>query len=94
MWVKRTLILLPIAVTFFLLQSFFWVPTYKNQTKGSTKRLTQYIQGSIGDASILNPILNADTASSTITGLVFEGLIDRDRDLSFRGRLAERWELF
>ena len=94
MWVKRTLILLPIAVILFLLQSFFWVPTYENQTKGSAKRLTQYIQGSIGDASILNPILNADTASSTITGLVFEGLIDRDRDLSFRSRLAERWELF
>ena len=94
MWVKRILLLLPIGVIFFLLQSFFWVPTYKNQTKGSTKRLTQYIQGSIGDASILNPILNADTASSTITGLVFEGLIDRDRDLSFRSRLAEQWELF
>ncbi|MFQ5692318.1 MAG: peptide-binding protein [Nitrospinota bacterium] len=94
MWVKRVLLLFPITVILFLLQSFFWVPTYENQTKGSPKRLTQYIEGSIGDASILNPVLSADSASATINNRVFEGLIDRDRDLSFRGRLAERWEIF
>lgn len=94
MWVKRFLLLFPLAVMVFLLQSFFWVPTYDDQVKGSPKRLTQYIEGSIGDASILNPILSADTASSTINNLVFEGLIDRDRDLSFRGRLAKGWEIF
>ncbi|MFQ5912376.1 MAG: peptide ABC transporter substrate-binding protein, partial [Nitrospinota bacterium] len=94
MWVKRFLLVFPIAVIVLLLQSFFWVPTYDNQTKGSPKRLTQYIEGSIGDASILNPILSADTASSAINNFVFEGLIDRDRDLSFRGRLAKSWEIF
>ena len=94
MWIKRFLLFFPIAVIVFLLQSFFWVPTYDNQTKGSPKRLTQYIEGSIGDASILNPILSADSASSAINGRVFEGLIDRDRDLSFRGRLARSWEIF
>lgn len=94
MWVKRVLLFVPIAVSLFLLQSFFWVPTYDDPSKGSPKRLTQYIEGSIGDAAILNPILSADSASSTINNLIFEGLIDRDRDLSFRGRLATRWELF
>ena len=94
MWVKRVLLFVPIAVSLFLLQSFFWVPTYDDPSKGSPKRLTQYIEGSIGDAAILNPILSADSASGTINNLIFEGLIDRDRDLRFRGRLATRWELF
>jgi ABC-type transport system substrate-binding protein len=94
MWVKRILLFVPIAVIVLLLQSFFWIPTYDDPTKGSPVRLTRYIQASIGDAAILNPILSADSASSTINGFVFEGLIDRDRDLSFRGRLATHWELF
>src|SRR4029079_488196 len=40
-----------------------------------------------------NPTLSADSASSEINALVFEGLIDRDLDLSFRGRLAEAWRV-
>ncbi len=42
----------------------------------------------------MNPILNADTASSTIADQVFDGLIDRDENLRFRGRLAEDWEIY
>ena len=93
MTTRRLLILLPLVVIAILLQSYFWVPTYEEQTAGNPNRLHDYINGSIGDASLLNPILSADTASSEIENLVFEGLIDRDRDLSFRGRVAERWEL-
>ena len=48
---------------------------------------------SIGDASILNPILSADSASSEIDNQVFEGLIDRDEFLRFRGRVAQSWEV-
>ena len=94
MWTKRTLILLPIAVWVFLLQSYFWVPTYEQQARVTPNRLSQYITASIGDAETLNPILHADTASGGICGMVFEGLIDRDRDLSWRGRLATRWKIF
>lgn len=90
---RRILILAPLILIAFLLQSYFWVPSYEDQTRGNPQRLDEYIDGSIGDASLLNPILPADTSSSDITGLVFEGLIDRDRDLSFRGRLAESWEI-
>ncbi len=86
--------MLPIAVCGFLLQSYFWVPTYKEQARATPERLNQYITASIGDAEILNPILNSDTASSGICDQVFEGLIDRDRDLSWRARLAKRWEIF
>ena len=56
-------------------------------------RLDQHITASIGDAGALNPILHADTASGRICGMVFEGLIDRDRDLSWRGRLARKWSV-
>ena len=94
MSIRRVLIFVPLAVSIFLLQSYFWVPTYKEQTRGNTSRLNEYITASIGDASVLNPILSADSASSDIEAMVFEGLIDRDEDLHFRGRLAESWEIY
>ncbi|MFQ5674190.1 MAG: ABC transporter substrate-binding protein [Nitrospinales bacterium] len=91
MWVKRLLIFLPIFITLFLIQSFFWVPTYEKQAAGNPERLVTYIQSSIGDAEILNPILSADTASSSINALVFEGLLDLDDQLNYRPRLANNW---
>ena len=94
MTIRKVLILAPLFITFFLLQSYFWVPTYEEQTRGNPARLEEYIAGSIGDASILNPILSADTSSSQIEGLVFEGLLDRDEELRFRGRVAESWEIY
>jgi ABC-type transport system substrate-binding protein len=94
MTTKRILILAPLILTLILIQSYFWVPTYEQQAKGNPARLTQYINASIGDAAILNPILSADSASSEIEGKVFEGLIDRDADLNFRGRLATSWEIY
>ncbi len=94
MWTKRILILLPVVVGVFLLQSYFWVPTYEEQARATPERLGHHIRGSIGDAQILNTILNADVPSSQICGLVFDGLIDRDRDLGWRGRLATSWQIF
>ncbi|MDA0999663.1 MAG: ABC transporter substrate-binding protein, partial [bacterium] len=94
MLIKRILLLLPLLIIAFLFQSYFWVPTFRDQAKGSSKRLRQYIQGTIGDAQILNPALYSDASSGTIVNLVFEGLIDRDKDLKFRGRLAKSWEIY
>jgi ABC-type transport system substrate-binding protein len=94
MTVKRILIAAPAVVMVFLLQSYFWVPSYEQQTRGNPERLTHYITASIGDASLLNPILSADSASSQIESMVFEGLIDRDRDLRLRGRLATGWDIY
>ncbi len=94
MIVKRILIAAPVAVMVFLLQSYFWVPSYEQQTRGNPDRLANYITASIGDASLLNPILSADSASSQIATMVFEGLIDRDKDLRLRGRLAASWEIY
>jgi hypothetical protein len=91
---RRILIGIPALFILFLLQSYFWVPTYEEQTRGNPERLHEYIEASIGDAQILNPILSADSASNTIESKVFEGLIDRDEELRFRGRLATHWEIF
>ena len=94
MTIRKILIFTPILVIFFLLQSYFWVPTYEQQSRGNPNRLNEYITASIGDASILNPILSADSASSNINSMVFEGLIDRDEELRFRGRLARYWDIY
>ncbi|MEC7640770.1 MAG: ABC transporter substrate-binding protein [Nitrospinota bacterium] len=91
MWVKRLLIFLPVFIILFLLQSFFWVPTYEKQTTGNPERLITYVHSSIADAEILNPILSADSASSSINNLVFEGLLDLDDQLNYRLRLAKKW---
>src|SRR5512139_1938224 len=57
-------------------------------------KVNQLIISSIGDASYLNPILAQDSASSDITGLVFNGLIKYNRDLQgFVGELAESWKV-
>lgn len=94
MGIRRFLIAAPTIVTLLLLVSYFWVPTYSEQTRGNPDRLIQYISASIGDATLLNPVLSADNASSQIEGLVFEGLIDRDQNLQFRGRVARSWRIY
>jgi ABC-type transport system substrate-binding protein len=94
MTTKRFLILVPTIVILFLLQSYLWVPTYEEQTKGNPNRLHEYVTASLGDATVLNPILSANSTSSQIESLVFEGLIDYDEELRFRGRLAASWDVF
>ena len=93
MTIRRFLIIAPLLVSAVLLQSYFWVPTYEEQTRGNPERLEKFITALNGDASVLNPILSADTASSSIESMVYEGLIDRDENLHFRGRLAHSWEV-
>ena len=94
MAIKKFLIYIPIALILFLIQSFFWVPTYDKQASGNPARLVKYVHGSSGDAQILNPTLNADTSSSTICDVIFDGLIDLDKDLKYRPRLAKSWEQY
>ncbi len=52
-----------------------------------------FIEGSIGDASTLLPILASDSASSTINGLVYSGLVRYNGDLKVVGDLAESWDI-
>ena len=90
---KRALILTPLVLIAILLQSYFWVPSYEKQSVGNPDRLRTYIEGSIADAKILNPILSADTASGRIADFIFDGLLDMDENLNLRGRLATDWTI-
>lgn len=94
MTTRRILIFAPVFLMILLLQSYFWVPTYEQQTRGNPERYNEYITASIGDASILNPILSADASSSQIESKIFEGLIDYDENLRFQGRLATSWKVY
>ena len=51
------------------------------------------IEGSIGEPTVLIPMLAGDSASHQIAGLVFNGLVKYDTDLSIIGDLAEAWEV-
>ena len=52
------------------------------------------VTGSIGDASVLIPMLAGDSASHSITGMIFDGLVAYDNTLShLEPRLAEKWEI-
>jgi ABC-type transport system substrate-binding protein len=92
MTTRRWLVAIPLAVVALLLQSAFWVPTYETQSAANVARLTTYIDLGVADAQILNPILSADGASSQVNQHVFDGLIDVDEELRWRGSLAESWD--
>lgn len=94
MTVRRVLIFVPCLLILFLLQSYFWVPTYEQQTRANPNRFKEFVTASTGDAALLNPILLNDTASGEIEDLVFDRLIDYDEQFHYRGRLAISWELF
>ncbi len=51
------------------------------------------VEGSIGDARNLIPILASDSASQDICGLVFDGLLKYTPELTLTGVLAERWDI-
>lgn len=51
------------------------------------------IVGSIGEPSILIPMLAGDSASHDVAGLLFNGLVKYDTDLSVIGDLAESWDI-
>jgi peptide/nickel transport system substrate-binding protein len=52
-----------------------------------------FIDGSIGDASTLIPILASDSASHGVAGLIYNGLVKYDKNLKLVGDLAESWDI-
>ncbi|MBI4843360.1 MAG: peptide-binding protein [Nitrospirae bacterium] len=51
------------------------------------------VEGSIGEPSILVPMLAGDSASHSVAGMIFNGLVKYDTDLSVTGDLAESWDI-
>lgn len=52
-----------------------------------------YVYTSIGDAKIPVPTLDADTASSFVTGFVFDALLTRDEKLDYKPGVAESYTI-
>ena len=89
-----TIILLLLAIT------IFWgcgVDEKKGDVKNRTDSGPAYgdiiVEGSIGDASNLIPLLSADSTSHQIAGMVFNGLVKYDKDVKIVGDLAESWDI-
>ncbi len=51
------------------------------------------VEGSIGDASNLIPLLASDSTSHEIAGMIFNGLVKYDKDINVVGDLAESWDI-
>lgn len=51
------------------------------------------VEGVIGEPSILIPMLAGDSASHDVAGLIFNGLVKYDKDLTLTGDLAESWDI-
>lgn len=51
------------------------------------------IEGMIGEPSILIPMLAGDSASHNVAGLIYNGLVKYDTDLSVIGDLADSWDV-
>ena len=56
------------------------------------KKNEMYI-GSIGEPSTLNPVQAADSASGSVTGVIFNGLLKYNAGLEIVGDLAAEWKL-
>jgi peptide/nickel transport system substrate-binding protein len=52
------------------------------------------VTGSIGDASVLLPVLASDAPSLDIARLIFNGLVKYDKDTHLAGDLAEQWQVY
>ncbi|MBU0571593.1 MAG: peptide-binding protein [Candidatus Omnitrophica bacterium] len=78
------------AGVFFLFLILFCYPTYSEEAWVSRDACSA---AGIGDARILIPFFADDTSSSSICGLVYNGLTKVDKDLNVVGDLAERWEV-
>jgi len=50
-----------------------------------------YVDASIGDANVLNPVLSSDSASNDLIGLIYNGLVKYDKNIQLVGDLAESW---
>ena len=93
MGTKWLLIALPLIVASVLAQSALWVPNYTSQDKGNAERLRTFVRASIGDAKILNPIINSNaTGDEIMEDKLFEGLVNDDENLKIVPGLADRWE--
>lgn len=51
------------------------------------------VEGTIGEPSTLIPILASDSASHSVAGLIYNGLVKYDKNLNLTGDLAKSWDV-
>jgi ABC-type transport system substrate-binding protein len=66
---------------------------FVNATYLSVAKKNEMSIGTLGEPSTLNPIQQADSASSQVGGLMFNGLLKYNQDLEVVGDLATKWDL-
>ena len=69
------------------------VAAFVNATYLSVAKKNEMSIGTLGEPSTLNPIQQADSASSQVGGLMFNGLLKYNQNLEVVGDLATKWEL-
>jgi peptide/nickel transport system substrate-binding protein len=69
------------------------VATFLNANFLSVAKKNEMSIGTLGEPSTLNPIQQADSASSEVGGLIFNGLLKYNQNLEIVGDLATAWEL-
>lgn len=88
MWIKRSLVILPIVLFAFLAQSVFWVPGTASVSNNESRqnRVILYMGGNPED---MNPWTSASSTDSTISDYFFEGLVRYNRMYELEPWLAE-----
>jgi len=71
-----------------LIGGSFW-----NATRLAAEKKNEMSLGVLGEPSSLNPIQQADSASSQVTASIFNGLLKYDQNLDIIGDLASSWIL-
>jgi ABC-type transport system substrate-binding protein len=69
------------------------VTAFVNATFLSVAKKNEMSIGTLGEPSTLNPIQQADSASTQVGSLIFNGLIKYNQNLEIVGDLATKWKL-
>ena len=85
---KKTLKILKLPIILVAFLFFFILPQAYGEDYGDA-----IVSASIADARNLLPMLASDSASSEISGMVFNGLVKYDKDINLVGDLAQSWEV-
>ncbi|MFA7061018.1 MAG: peptide-binding protein [Pedobacter sp.] len=91
----RCSMLLLISTIIFLVACSQPVPRQKQAGTKESKPAygDAIVEGTIGEASTLIPILATDSASHAVAGQIYNGLIKYDKNLNIVGDLAESYEI-
>lgn len=96
---------MPVVLLVVFAQSAWWTRALNTSNVGDTgaeaeaaargqpPRAMHFVEALLGDASNLNPILYADSASGRAIAQVFEGLLTYDEKVELAPALAERWKI-